>query len=225
MRGLAAPFESLSEDYAAKARIVEVLDKIVLTDVRIQKQLLPDAISLLEKKVPAGSGRLPEIDIFFVDSAVDPFANQAEPPRLKRGVALEVASISFARAIDHLCRDSDYRWLIKIDKEGKPTLRIEPGEMATLDEMEDEDSFPGGPPVDLKDPSERDILVSYWYLNMRTVVESLERHTGHKFKPVAKVDAGPVEILEEQTAFMKAFLEETERIARKTNPVDESTER
>lgn len=208
----AAPFASLAEDYSAKARIVEALDKMVLTDVKIHNQPLPDAIALLEKKVPAGSGSLPEIDIFVEFSDDDPFADPAEPTSLK-SVTLEAASISYARAIDQLCRDSDYRWLIKIDNEGKPTLRIEPEEIAMLDEMKDEDSFPNGePPVDLKDPSERDLLVSYWYQNMTTVVESLERHTGHKFKPVAKVDAGPVEILEEQTAFMKAFLEETERM-------------
>jgi hypothetical protein len=226
-RAQAAPFESLSEDYAAKARIVEALDKIVLTDVNIQKQRLPDAISLLKKKVPAGSGNLPEIDT-FIESSGDPFLDEAEEAEAVglKGVTLEAASISFARAIDLLCRDSDYRWLIKIDEKGKPILKIEPKEMEMLEEIDEQDSFPNGePPVDLKDPGERDMLVSYWYQNMRTVVESLQRHTGHKFKPVAKVDAGPVEILEEQAAFMKAFLEETERIARKTNAVDEGTER
>jgi hypothetical protein len=47
---------------------------------------------------------------------------------------------------------------------------------------------------------------------MSSVVETLETQTGHKFKPVAKMSAGPVEILEEQAAFMKEFLAETERL-------------
>lgn len=224
-RAQAAPFESLSEDYAAKARIVEALDKLVLTDVKIENQLLPDAIALLKKRVPAGSGSLPEIEILFENSLDDPFTIQVELPSLK-GVTLDAASVTFARAIDHTCRESGYQWLIKIDKEGKPTLQIEPKVVPITEEPENEDAHPNGePPVDLKNPGQRDLLVSYWYLNMRPVVESLEQHTGHKFKPVAKVDAGPVEILEEQTAFMKAFLEETERIARETNPVDEGTDR
>jgi hypothetical protein len=221
----AAPFESLSEDYAAKARIVEAMDKIVLTDVIIQNQLLPDAIALLEKKVPGGSGKLPEIEILFEDSLDDPFTTQVEPPSLK-GVTLDAASVTFARAIDHTCHESGYQWLIKIDEEGKPTLQIEPKVVPMVKGEESNDAFPNGePPVDLQDPGQRDLLVSYWYLNMRPVVDSLEQHTGHKFKPVAKVDAGPVEILEEQAAFMKAFLEETERIAKDLNPVDEGTDR
>lgn len=175
--------------------------------------------------MPAGSGSLPEIEILFESSLDDPFTIQVEPPSLK-GVILDAASISFARAIDHTCRESGCQWLIKIDTEGKPTLQIEPMVVPITEELENEDAYPNGePPVDLKNPSQRDLLVSNWYLNMRPVVERLEQHTGHKFKPVAKVDAGPVEILEEQTAFMKAFLEETERIAKEMNPVDEASDR
>jgi hypothetical protein len=95
----ATPFASLAEDYSPKARIVEALDKMVLTDVKIHNQPLPDAIALLEKKVPAGSGSLPEIDIFVEFSDDDPFADPAEPTSLK-SVTLEAASISYARAID-----------------------------------------------------------------------------------------------------------------------------
>jgi hypothetical protein len=66
--------------------------------------------------------------------------------------------------------------------------------------------------MDMTDPIQRDICISFWYLGMSSVVETLETQTGHKFKPVAKMSAGPVEILEEQAAFMKEFLAETERL-------------
>lgn len=67
-------------------------------------------------------------------------------------------------------------------------------------------------PRDMSDPIQRDICISYWYFGMRRVVGNLEIQTGHKFKPVAKLSADPVEILEEQAAFMKTFLAETDRL-------------
>ena len=66
--------------------------------------------------------------------------------------------------------------------------------------------------MDMTDPIQRDICISYWYLGMRSVVSALEIQSGHKFKPVAKLSAGPVEILEEQAAFMRGFLAETRRL-------------
>jgi hypothetical protein len=66
--------------------------------------------------------------------------------------------------------------------------------------------------MDMTSPTERDICISFWYLGMSSVVETLETQTGHKFKPVAKMSAGPVEILEEQAAFMREFLAETKRL-------------
>jgi hypothetical protein len=74
--------------------------------------------------------------------------------------------------------------------------------------------------MDMTSPTERDICISFWYLGMRSVVETLEIQTGHKFKPVAKMSAGPVEILEDQATFMKKFLAETERLY----PNDEEAE-
>lgn len=214
----AAPFESLSEDYAAKARILEALDKIVLTDVKIQNQALPDALDLLEKNVPAGSGQLPEVELFAGFSEDDPFADPGQPTSWK-GITFEAASISYARAIDRLCRESGHQWLIEIDQEGKPVLQFGPKSAPEAAEPEDGEGLPNGEqPVDLKIATQRDILVSYWYMNMWRVVDSLERHTGHKFKTVAKTKAGPVEILEEQAAFMKAFLEETDRLRNGGNP-------
>lgn len=66
--------------------------------------------------------------------------------------------------------------------------------------------------MDMTNPIQRDICISFWYMGMTSVVETLETQTGHKFKPVAKLSAGPVEILEEQAAFMKEFLAETKRL-------------
>ena len=66
--------------------------------------------------------------------------------------------------------------------------------------------------MDMTSPTERDMCISFWYLGMSSVVETLETQTGHKFKPVAKMSAGPVEILEEQAAFMREFLAETDRL-------------
>ncbi|MCU0797204.1 MAG: hypothetical protein MUF31_14865 [Akkermansiaceae bacterium] len=71
-------------------------------------------------------------------------------------------------------------------------------------------------PFDLTDRGQRDIVISHWYLDMGLLVDNLERNTGHKFeKQVGKVYAGPVEILEEQAAYMRRFLDETERMANK----------
>jgi hypothetical protein len=68
--------------------------------------------------------------------------------------------------------------------------------------------------LDMSDPSQRDVCISMWYFDIWRVLDNLEQRTGHKFeKNVGKVHAGPVEILEEQTAFMRGFLDETERIA------------
>lgn len=66
--------------------------------------------------------------------------------------------------------------------------------------------------MDMSDPRQRDMCISYWYMGMFSVVEALETQTGHKFMPVHKLSAGPVEILEEQAAFMKTFLAETEKL-------------
>jgi hypothetical protein len=66
--------------------------------------------------------------------------------------------------------------------------------------------------MDMTNPVQRDICISFWYMGMTSVVETLETQTGHKFKPVAKLSAGPVEILEEQAAFMREFLAETRRL-------------
>jgi hypothetical protein len=77
-----------------------------------------------------------------------------------------------------------------------------------------EESF-GVRKIDVSDSFERDACISDWYLGMQGIVMRLEIQTGHKFKPTAKVSAGPVEILEEQAAFMKDFLEETDRLYQK----------
>ncbi|MDX1679885.1 MAG: hypothetical protein R3242_04045 [Akkermansiaceae bacterium] len=68
--------------------------------------------------------------------------------------------------------------------------------------------------MDMSDPLQRDICISLWYLEMSDLVDNLELRTGHKFeRQVGKVYAGPVEILEEQAAFMREFLAETESIS------------
>ncbi|MCP5537309.1 MAG: hypothetical protein H7A51_13895 [Akkermansiaceae bacterium] len=67
--------------------------------------------------------------------------------------------------------------------------------------------------MNMKDLSERALTISFWYHDQGTVVENLELHTGHKFnKKVGKIYASPIEILEEQLAFMKKFAAESDRI-------------
>ena len=62
---------------------------------------------------------------------------------------------------------------------------------------------------------ERDIAISMWYFDQGLLSDNLQVHTGHRFKKqVGKLYAGPVEILEEQLAFMKEFLAESERLGR-----------
>lgn len=71
----------------------------------------------------------------------------------------------------------------------------------------------GDTKMDMSNVFQRDLCISFWYMDMNTVVDRLELHTGHKFeKQVGKVYASPVEILEEQAAFLKSFEEETRRI-------------
>lgn len=66
----------------------------------------------------------------------------------------------------------------------------------------------------MSDPGQRDLAISYWYEGMTFVVESLERNTGHTFtKQLGKLHAGPVEILEEQIEFMKAYRKESEKLS------------
>lgn len=60
--------------------------------------------------------------------------------------------------------------------------------------------------------SDRDILISLWYLDQGTVVDRLQSRTGYKFTPVGKLHASPIEILEEQLTFMKKFLTESDRM-------------
>ncbi len=82
----------------------------------------------------------------------------------------------------------------------------------------------GFPKMDMTNPTQRDLCISNWYFDMGTVVDNLEFHTGRKFLTVAKLHAGPVEILEEQIVFMKEFLAETERLSQRTSADENSKE-
>lgn len=82
-----------------------------------------------------------------------------------------------------------------------------------LDSGEASENPHGCTKMDMSNVFQRDLCISFWYMDMNTVVDHLELHTGHKFeKQVGKVYASPVEILEEQAAFLKSFEEETRRI-------------
>jgi len=67
--------------------------------------------------------------------------------------------------------------------------------------------------MNMKDQFERDLCISFWYMDMFTVVKNFELHTGHRFsKKLGKMYASPVEILEEQLAFMKVYFAESDRM-------------
>jgi hypothetical protein len=74
----------------------------------------------------------------------------------------------------------------------------------------------GDKKMDMNDPQQRDICISLWYMDMISVVDNLERRTGHIFdKELGKVYASPMEILQEQAVFMGNFHEESERLRTK----------
>ncbi|RYD21196.1 MAG: hypothetical protein EOP88_12285 [Verrucomicrobiaceae bacterium] len=95
----------------------------------------------------------------------------------------------------------------------RPLHDFEPDPPKDAGETEAELNRSGFQKMDMATPFGRDICISNWYLDMSTVVENLEFHTGHKFKrKVGKVHARPEEILAEQAEFLKAFEAETRRI-------------
>ena len=99
---------------------------------------------------------------------------------------------------------------------------------AGTDEVIKETDMPstGEAKMDMTKPFQRDVCISLWYLEMSELVDNLEMRTGHKFEnQVGKIYAGPVEILEEQAAFMRSYLAETEKIAaERTTDSDETKE-
>jgi hypothetical protein len=97
------------------------------------------------------------------------------------------------------------------EEEGLDTF-ADPSAGSIVVDLDAGESPHGYTKMDMSNVFQRDACISVWYLDMNTVVDNLELHTGHKFeKQVGKVYASPVEILEEQAAFFKSFEEETRR--------------
>ena len=64
---------------------------------------------------------------------------------------------------------------------------------------------------DMNNLGDRDVSIAVWYANQAKVVGDLEAYTGHKFKPVWN-RRHPLEILEEQTSFMKEFFAKSKKL-------------
>lgn len=78
-------------------------------------------------------------------------------------------------------------------------------------------------------PSERDMVVSMWYSDMKTIATKLEARTGHVFEDVWKGRTFS-EILTEHAEFMEEFAKEThtisaKRAAERSNTSEEREER
>ena len=129
-------FKSIQEDYKAKAAVVEQLNEIVLTKVKIDKMTLGGAMVKLQKN---GSPvinyviRKPQV-VGAVISDDDPFAGNDDPfggkPTPKKQppkrLTLVSESISFAKAVDIACQKAGYRWAIDFDEQKNPLLILTP---------------------------------------------------------------------------------------------------
>lgn len=117
-------FAAISQDYHAQARLVDRLDGFVLSEVKIQDLDLIDALSVLQKlgsKEPENArGGIPGTGVINYVIRGNPSLPEEKE---KVTVALNAESISFAAAVDAICKQAGYRWSVDLPK-GVPYLEI-----------------------------------------------------------------------------------------------------
>ena len=132
-------FEAVAIDYAALADLVAKLDQIVLEDVKIVELPIGEAISELQQlgvKGRKASGIINFVvrppkgateDPLRQGDADDPFAGaEHHEPYYPDTVSLTANSISFAAAVDELCKRAGYIWSVDLSKPHLPYLNIRP---------------------------------------------------------------------------------------------------
>lgn len=132
-------FDAIALDYAAMADLVSKLDRVILDDVKIVDLPIGEAVTELQKlgvKGSTASGvinvvvRAPETaegDPRGNSDEDDPFAGAEQPePYYPETVSLTADSISFAAAIDELCKRAGYIWSVDMPKPTMPCLNLRP---------------------------------------------------------------------------------------------------
>ncbi|MEM1084219.1 MAG: hypothetical protein AAGI48_08855 [Verrucomicrobiota bacterium] len=139
-------FGAIADDYAAKAKIVERLDKVILRDVQIDGLSIEEAVHQLQglgsadgshggvinliirgRREPRESAPIEaDPDDPFTPSAEEPV--EPEPPKQPAKIKLRSDSISFAKAIDRVCTQAGYRWAVGGDRKRYPTLILTPNQ-------------------------------------------------------------------------------------------------
>jgi hypothetical protein len=137
-------FQALAEDYAAKAEIVAQLDRIILIDLKFENKTLDEAIAMIREKSEDNKWatisfviRKPRTTTTVPAFDDDPFAkNEEENPKaveekkleISERISLSVAKISFAQAVDQLCKKTGHCWSIEGGGDAVPVLVIKPVE-------------------------------------------------------------------------------------------------
>ena len=118
-------FSALAIDYHALAKLVDRLDAIILKDVNFKDVEFLEAMDQLQKRGSrdpknsrGGTGGTGVINFFVRKNRTD----GEEKPEPK--VSLSEKSISFAAAVDAICREAGYRWRVDLSK-GVPYMHIE----------------------------------------------------------------------------------------------------
>ena len=118
-------FKALAEDYAAKAKIVSEMDRVILTDLKIENQTFEEAINTLERNDAGNKGAV--INFVIRKPLLDAGAKDENAPSpAPERISFSAAKISFAAALDELCQKTNHQWSIDLDEKGSPLLVIAP---------------------------------------------------------------------------------------------------
>lgn len=140
-------FAAISEDYAALADLVAKLDLLVLEDVRIVDLPIGEAISKLQQLGIKGRRASGVINVVVrppdaanvgrpeQSAADDPFAGgERQEVHYPETVSLTADSISFAAAVDELCKRAGYIWSVDLPTPTMPYLLLRPNPNGRQDE-------------------------------------------------------------------------------------------
>ena len=122
-------FKSLKTDYAAKARFVENLSKVQLSQVDIKQLNLSAAISqICNGGKEKGSETIVNYAILFPTREVDadPFLDKPiEKAKIDPFVTYSGSDISFTVVLDSLCAQAGYVWSVSDNGKGHKIILVE----------------------------------------------------------------------------------------------------